>query len=100
MKSIFLILVVLVILYIAYCLMKKTRINMDGFKNESWKQDSMDSYVSMYMNSHGSKSAGLMDILGRVQQQQNMNAAHVNPANKNGNPQNTMDEYKKHPLVN
>jgi hypothetical protein len=73
---------------------------MDGFKNQSWEQDSMDSYVSIYMNSHGSKPAGLMDILGRVQQQQNMNAAHVNPANKNGNPQNTMDEYKKQPLVN
>jgi len=48
-------------------------------------------------DAHGSAPAGLHAISGAIQYQQNSNSPPVNPANKNGNPQNTNIEYKRQP---
>jgi len=96
MKTVISILVFAAILIAVYYVTKKPE-SYDGF--QPWEQERMDAYVNAYENSHGSKPPGLTDILGRVQQQQNANAQHVITTNKDGNPQNTMAEFKKQPLV-
>jgi uncharacterized protein YxeA len=95
-SSILVLIVILAILIALYYVTKKRKV-YDDF--QPWEQDRMDSYVNTYENSHGSKPPGLTDILGRVQQQQNANALHVSAANKDGNPQNTMAEFKRQPNV-
>lgn len=49
-------------------------------------------------NAHGSASAGVNALGGEQQYQQNSASPPVNPANKNGNPENTHPELKKQPL--
>ena len=68
---------------------------LEGFNG----QDGWDltSKTSME-NSHGSAPAGVNALPGEQQYQQNSSSPPVNPANKNGNPENTHPELKKQPL--
>jgi hypothetical protein len=46
---------------------------------------------------HGCAPAGVNASPGQPQYEQNANSPHVNPAYKNGNPQNVFSEYLKQP---
>jgi hypothetical protein len=46
---------------------------------------------------HGVAPAGVNASPGQPQYEQNANSPHVNPAYKNGNPQNVFAEYLKQP---
>jgi len=46
---------------------------------------------------HGCAPAGVNASPGQPQYEQNANSPHVNPAYKNGNPQNVFAEYLKQP---
>jgi hypothetical protein len=49
-------------------------------------------------NAHGAEPPGFTASPGRIEQEQNMNATHVNPMYKEGNPQNINPEYKRQPM--
>jgi hypothetical protein len=68
---------------------------LEGFSG----QDGWDlaSKTSME-NAHGSAPAGVNALPGEAQYQQNSASPPVNPAYKNGNPENTNPELKKQPL--
>ena len=48
-------------------------------------------------DAHGCAPAGVNASPGWPQYKQNANSPHVNPAYKNGNPQNVFSEYLKQP---
>ena len=68
---------------------------LEGFSGQDgWNLASMTSME----NAHGSAPAGVNALPGEPQYQQNSASPPVNPANKNGNPENTNPELKKQPL--
>lgn len=50
-----------------------------------------------YETAHGSAPAGVNASPGKIQEQQNSSAQHVNRVYQHGNPQNTHAEYKVQP---
>lgn len=68
---------------------------LEGFNGQDgWNLASMTSME----NAHGSAPAGVNALPGEIQYQQNSASPPVNPANKNGNPENTHPEFKKQPM--
>jgi hypothetical protein len=68
---------------------------LEGFSGkDGWNLASMTSLE----NAHGSAPAGVNALPGELQYQQNSASPPVNPANKNGNPENTNPELKKQPM--
>ena len=68
---------------------------LEGFSGQDgWNLASMTSME----NAHGSAPAGVNALPGEPQYQQNSASPPVNPANKNGNPENTNPELKKQPM--
>jgi hypothetical protein len=68
---------------------------LEGFSGkDGWN---LASKTSME-NAHGSAPAGINALAGEPQYQQNSASPPVNPANKNGNPENTNPELKTQPL--
>lgn len=67
----------------------------DGFKD--WIAESTDPYLAVYEHAHGFNDNRVGAVPGEIQQILNMNALHVNPANRFGNPQNTDVALKKQP---
>ena len=68
---------------------------LEGFSGrDGWNLASMTSME----NAHGSAPAGVNALPGEPQYQQNSASPPVNPANKNGNPENTNPELKKQPM--
>ena len=78
-----------VIISIIYIAVNSKKL-MEKFTNEA-------PMSSTLANAHGSKPVGLGASPGKPQQQQNADAAHVNPMYKNGNPQNTNPGLKLQP---
>ena len=64
---------------------------MEGFNGTSGP-------YAQYENAHGSAPAGVHATPGKEQQEQNSTSPPVNPANKQGNPQDTNDDLKKQPM--
>ena len=80
---------------IIYVIMYRPYYFLEGFSGqEGWNLASMTSME----NAHGSAPAGVNALPGEQQYQQNSASPPVNPANKNGNPENTNPELKKQPL--
>jgi hypothetical protein len=68
---------------------------LEGFNGQDgWNLASM----TFMENAHGSAPAGVNALPGEPQYQQNSASPPVNPANKNGNPENTNPELKKQPM--
>ena len=68
---------------------------LEGFSGlDGWNVTSMTSLE----NAHGFAPAGVNALPGELQYQQNSASPPVNPANKNGNPENTNPELKKQPM--
>jgi hypothetical protein len=63
---------------------------MEGFNGELQSGTKME-------DAHGSAPAGVHAVSGDVQYKENVDAEHVNAANKQGNPQDTDDELKRQP---
>jgi hypothetical protein len=63
---------------------------MEGFGGELKSGTNME-------DAHGSAPAGVHAVSGDVQYKENVDAQHVNAANKQGNPQDTNDELKRQP---
>jgi hypothetical protein len=68
----------------------------DGFKD--WVSESADPYLAVYERAHGFDDNRIGAISGEIQQILNLNARHVNLANRFGNPQNIDAALKKQPL--
>jgi len=49
-------------------------------------------------NAHDTEPPGFTASSRQIEQEQNMNATHVNPMYKEGNPQNINPEYKRQPM--
>jgi hypothetical protein len=71
---------------------------MEGFNGTSGPYAQYASETGGYENSHGSAPAGVHATPGKEQQEQNSASPPVNPANKQGNPQDTTDDLKKQPM--
>ena len=67
----------------------------EGFKD--WITESTDPYLAIYERAHGFDDNRVGAVPGEIQQILNVNARHVNPANRFGNPQNTHAMLKKQP---
>lgn len=83
-----------IIIYVIYYRPYGIRI-LEGFNGQNgWNLASSTSLE----NAHGSAPAGVNALPGEPQYHQNSASPPVNPANKNGNPENTNPELKKQPL--
>ena len=71
----------------------KNRCSIDGFVDQILHPPM--TYPSA--DAHGCAPAGVNASPGQPQYEQNANSPHVNPAYKNGNPQNVFAEYLKQP---
>jgi hypothetical protein len=71
----------------------KNRPSVDGFVDQVLRPPM--TYPSAV--AHGCAPAGVNASPGQPQYEQNANSPHVNPAYKNGNPQNVFAEYLKQP---
>jgi hypothetical protein len=71
----------------------KNRPSIDGFVDQVLRPPM--TYPSAM--AHGVAPAGVNASPGQPQYEQNANSPHVNPAYKNGNPQNVFAEYLKQP---
>ena len=91
---VFIALIIVVIACIIYQYYPLLFAKSEGFQNG---EVSMAGGAIPSGDAHGSAPAGVNALPGALQQQQNSNSPPVNPANKNGNPQNTNIEYKRQP---
>ena len=92
--NVFIALIIVVIGCIVYQYYPLLFVTSEGFQNG---EVSTASGAIPSADAHGSAPAGVNALPGAIQQQQNSNSPPVNPANKDGNPQNTNIEYKRQP---
>ena len=89
--------VLMIVLFgiVIYLIMNKPSVVMPS---EGFIGQDEPSLVTSYENAHGSAPAGVNALPGEIQYHQNADSPSVNAANKLGNPQNTLPEFKKQPL--
>lgn len=83
----------LLLAIVAAWFIKRRYFSVDGFVDQVLRPPM--TYPSA--EAHGCAPAGVNASPGQPQYEQNANSPHVNPAYKNGNPQNVFAQYLKQP---